>query len=224
MMVNAASSTVFSVAKFIWSRLKHMFTVTFEITSRDESYGWMIEWLNAHPLSQHAPSISVTSTYYEYDEGDKRPKLLLVPNVGAHMLKYRGCPIWLSRTKEENYPDLLANGTYTYQFPYIPTRKIALDENEIPHLPYRSCLRIFGIFFRLILTWIALLLTYSAISCVNKFDGNRTTLYGTEICDINLHILISFRRCSRNYHLDNLPTPSTHSRGSHPGGDGLRQT
>jgi hypothetical protein len=110
MLVNAASSTIFSMARFIWSRLKHLFTVTFEITSRDESYGWMIEWLNAHPLSQHAPSISVTSTYYEYDEGDKRPKLLLVPNVGAHMLRFRGRPIWLSRTKEENYPDLLSNG------------------------------------------------------------------------------------------------------------------
>lgn len=109
--VNTASSLVSSLAKFIWHRVRYLFTVSFEITSRDESYGWMIEWLNAHPLSQNAPSISVTSTYYEYDEGDKRPKLLLVPNVGSHLIRFRGKSIWLSRTKEENYPDLLANGT-----------------------------------------------------------------------------------------------------------------
>lgn len=114
MVVNTASSAVYSLARFVWNRVRHLFTVSFEITSRDESYGWMIEWLNAHPLSSDAPSISVTSTYYEYDEGDKRPKLLLVPNVGSHLICYRGARIWLSRTKEENYPDLLANGTIKF--------------------------------------------------------------------------------------------------------------
>jgi hypothetical protein len=55
-------------------------------------------------------SITLSTTWFEYDEGDKRPRILLTPNVGNHRVTYKGKYVWVSRSKEENYPDLLANG------------------------------------------------------------------------------------------------------------------
>ena len=39
---------------FVWKIIKNKITISVELTSKDESYNWMIEWLSEHPYSKYA--------------------------------------------------------------------------------------------------------------------------------------------------------------------------
>lgn len=95
--------------KSVWNKILSFFTITVEITSRDDSYEWIIEWLHSNEKLSNYRRLTAITTYFQYDEGDNRPIVMLVPDVGNYLIKYKGKRIWLKRARDESYsPDTLA--------------------------------------------------------------------------------------------------------------------
>jgi hypothetical protein len=61
LLVKTAVGVADKVIKFVWDTIRDLFFVTFELTSRDESYNWMVEWLNIHPITQDSSKFELQS-------------------------------------------------------------------------------------------------------------------------------------------------------------------
>jgi mitochondrial chaperone BCS1 len=86
------------------------FTVTLETSNDDDTFYWLVRWLAAHPYSQRTRRLALaTPISGDYDrprlvsqtEDANRPRFLLSPAPGVHLLWFRGRPILITRTKEE---------------------------------------------------------------------------------------------------------------------------
>lgn len=111
-----AISTLGKIMSSFWTKLKSLFTVSVEINSRDDSYEWVIEWINNHPSTRNTKNLAAVTTYIQYDEGDNRPHILLVPNIGNYILKYKGYNLWVNISRDDiNTPDTLTRfGKFLY--------------------------------------------------------------------------------------------------------------
>jgi len=100
------------VSSWCWEYLKSSTTITLEINSKDESYQWFIEWMAQHPYSKQATQLSL-ETAYDSESGtpqNNRPKIILTPCVGNHLLMYKGKYIWLNRNRDTSAADLTNRG------------------------------------------------------------------------------------------------------------------
>ncbi|KAI8583676.1 hypothetical protein K450DRAFT_222254 [Umbelopsis ramanniana AG] len=80
--------------------------VTANFDSRDESYSWILNWLNEHPYSAQATQFSVSTVI---SRGGQRlpgegldttaPPVYFLPAYGFHMLRYKNRLIWLRRER-----------------------------------------------------------------------------------------------------------------------------
>jgi len=78
---------------------RHYMT-TVEVTCKDKSYPWVLEWLatrGAHK-TQH---MSVDTTFAETEAGKVMTKYKFVPSPGTHFMNYNGTWIRVERTREQ---------------------------------------------------------------------------------------------------------------------------
>ena len=76
-------------------------TISLEIQSKDESYDWLLRWINQH-LAKRAQHISV-QTYFQKNQENERVSTFFqyVPSTGAHFFKYKGNWIRAERVREQ---------------------------------------------------------------------------------------------------------------------------
>ncbi|ORY06295.1 mitochondrial chaperone BCS1-like protein [Basidiobolus meristosporus CBS 931.73] len=84
--------------------LKRNYITTAEFDSRDESYSWILNWLNDHPYSKQATRFSVATTISRSGqkitgEGEDSVPVYLLPSPGMHFFTYQGRLLWLSRER-----------------------------------------------------------------------------------------------------------------------------
>jgi len=87
------SSTLF---RFLWTRFKQFLTLSVEITSSDDSYDKLIEWLNAQEYSKSANNLAVKTIF---DRRDDQPIVFFAPAVGHHFFQYHGKWVWMNRER-----------------------------------------------------------------------------------------------------------------------------
>lgn len=79
--------------------------VDLEITSKDKSYDWFLEWMSRHP-ARNSRNFSVETNYVEHDNGSITANFDLVPGPGRHLLKYNGAYIMVKRERSGRLMDL----------------------------------------------------------------------------------------------------------------------
>lgn len=79
--------------------------VDLEITSKDKSYDWFLEWMSRHP-ARSSRNFSVETNYVEHDNGSITATFDLVPGPGRHLLKYSGAYIMVKRERSGRLMDL----------------------------------------------------------------------------------------------------------------------
>lgn len=105
----------------IWQYIRRKIVMELHVSQRDDCFDWIVGWMAAHPYTRDvAMSLSVTSDRNTNDAPASihssststiatRPKIILSPAKGEHLMTYRGRFMWISRqqpepsTSEENY-------------------------------------------------------------------------------------------------------------------------
>jgi chaperone BCS1 len=78
--------------------------VTMEVTSKDRSYPWVLQWLYARGnMNQH---LSVETTLRATNSGNSSVKVDFVPGPGRHVLKYKNQYMLVQRIREQQMVDL----------------------------------------------------------------------------------------------------------------------
>lgn len=111
MLTGSAIALARSLPGRIWMRIKEQFVVEVEVASSDQMFDWITLWLNDQPYSRKTRRlIARTIAGYEsngaqgatpasiYDANEPvRPRLILSPSRGMHLLHWGGRLIWLTR-------------------------------------------------------------------------------------------------------------------------------
>merc|ERR1719181_1087802 len=72
--------------------------VTLEVTSKDVSYPWVLQWLNAHGrASQH---LSVRTDIVQSINGSSQVSFDFVPGPGRHLISYGSRWFFVERQRE----------------------------------------------------------------------------------------------------------------------------
>lgn len=98
----AASRNLLTRSSTLFKRL--MF-VDLEISSRDQSYAWVLEWLSKRP-NPRSRQLSVQTTYKQHQNGSVSTDFSLVPGPGKHWLKYQGAFLQVNRERSGRLMDL----------------------------------------------------------------------------------------------------------------------
>lgn len=84
--------------------LKRNFLVTLEVTSKDRSYPWVLNWIvSKGTRTQH---LSVETSFKPSVGNTTNMKFDLVPGPGQHLLFYKGTPLIVQRIREQQMVDL----------------------------------------------------------------------------------------------------------------------
>jgi len=60
--------------------------VTLEVTSRDKSYQWLLQWIARR--AYYTKHLSAETTYEQLENGTVRTKFDFIPSPGVHFFKY----------------------------------------------------------------------------------------------------------------------------------------
>ena len=83
---------------FIMFRRHYMTTV--EVTCKDKSYDWLLNWISKKGArkTQH---LSVDTSFVENDNGKIETHYEYQPSIGTHLMNFRGTWIRVERTREQ---------------------------------------------------------------------------------------------------------------------------
>ncbi|KAI7855617.1 BCS1 N terminal-domain-containing protein [Circinella umbellata] len=94
---------------FFLEYLKKQTIAAVDFDSRDESYSWILNWLNDHPYSRNASRFSVSTTITragqrligEGLDAHKLPPVYFLPAPGIHIFMYKNRLLWLTRERPQ---------------------------------------------------------------------------------------------------------------------------
>ncbi len=72
--------------QFAMIAFRRHFMVTLEVTSRDKSYEWLLQWISRK--ASHTRHLSAETTFQQLENGSVRTKFDFVPSPGVHFFKY----------------------------------------------------------------------------------------------------------------------------------------
>ena len=124
-----------------WSLFQRQYMTTVEITCKDKSYFWMLQWMTrcGAKETQH---LSVDTTFVETESGKISTRYDFQPSIGTHYMKYNGVWIKVERTRENRmlgknasavdlFSKYIPPWTHTH---YLPTY---LDISLVGHWIYK---------------------------------------------------------------------------------------
>ncbi|KAM8934846.1 mitochondrial chaperone BCS1 [Pelodytes ibericus] len=80
------------------------YMITLEVTSKDKSYHWLLNWITKN--AKHTQHLSVETSYIQHESGRISTKFDFVPSPGNHFMWYRGKWIRIERNREKQMIDL----------------------------------------------------------------------------------------------------------------------
>ena len=84
--------------------LKRHFVMTLEVTNKDPSFPWVLNWLNAHG-SRRTQHLSVNTAMRQSPDGSARLHFDMVPGPGRHLIRYDGRMFLVNRAREHQTRD-----------------------------------------------------------------------------------------------------------------------
>lgn len=100
-------STSIKVSQLVYKQL----IVDLEITSRDKSYQWFLNWLSKQ-RRVHSRHLTVNTKYLQYDNGSITTKFSLVPGLGKHWIIYNNCLLSITRERSNRMIDMANSAPY----------------------------------------------------------------------------------------------------------------
>ena len=79
--------------------LRRQLLVTLEVTSKDPSYPWVLNWLNSH--GRRTQHLSVNTSHLRACDGSSTTQFEFVPGPGRHVIWYGGRAFLVERVREQ---------------------------------------------------------------------------------------------------------------------------
>eukprot|EP00731_Ephydatia_muelleri_P020781 Em0013g508a len=101
--VGAGLAFLRKASQFAMIAFRRRCMMTLEVTSRDKSYLWLLQWIstNVH-RGQH---LSAQTTYQQLENGSVKTKFDFVPSPGTHYFRYKSTWIRVDRSRENKVTD-----------------------------------------------------------------------------------------------------------------------
>ncbi|XP_072902371.1 mitochondrial chaperone BCS1 [Hemitrygon akajei] len=91
-------------AQFGMVAFRRYFMITLEVTSRDKSYHWLLNWITHH--ARRAQHLSVETSYHQHESGKISTTFDFIPSPGNHFVWYGGKWLRVERNREKQMVDL----------------------------------------------------------------------------------------------------------------------
>ena len=125
------------------------YMMTLEVTSKDKSYHWLLQWISTHGTkTQH---MSVDTSFSQNESGKIATKFDFIPSPGTHFFRYQSTWIRVERTREKQMVDLntgtpfesviltaLGRDRSVYFSILEHARQLALEKNEGKTIMYTA--------------------------------------------------------------------------------------
>jgi chaperone BCS1 len=92
-----------------------------QVDSRDDAYRWLMHWLAQHSSISRSRAVSVTTAMSAFGTSAlppgavtaatdaATPSVHYLPAPGDHVLRYKGCWVWVRRQRASGNPQLASN-------------------------------------------------------------------------------------------------------------------
>ncbi|KAI9299006.1 hypothetical protein K502DRAFT_333999 [Neoconidiobolus thromboides FSU 785] len=91
--------------------LKRRMLIQLEITSKDKSYPWLLNWLSLQK-EQHIHQLSIETSFKQHNNGSVMTKFNFVPGPGQHFFNYKGAWFQVKRQRENKLVDLTSGAPW----------------------------------------------------------------------------------------------------------------
>lgn len=97
--VGASLAVLRKLNQFAMVAFRRNFMVTLEVSSRDKSYQWLLQWISQH--AAHTKHLSAETTFQQLENGSVRTRFDFVPSPGIHFFRYGRTWIRVERNREK---------------------------------------------------------------------------------------------------------------------------
>ena len=97
--VGAGLAILRKLNQFAMVAFRRHFMITLEVSSKDKSYQWLLQWISAN--ATHTKHISAETTFQQLENGSIRTKFEFIPSPGIHLFRYGSTWIRVERNREK---------------------------------------------------------------------------------------------------------------------------
>ena len=97
--VGAGLAVLRRVNQFAMVAFRRHCMITLEVSSRDKSYQWLLQWISKH--ASHTKHLSAETTFQQLENGSVKTKFDFVPSPGIHFFRFGRTWIRVERNREK---------------------------------------------------------------------------------------------------------------------------
>ncbi|XP_069792125.1 mitochondrial chaperone BCS1 isoform X2 [Narcine bancroftii] len=117
--------------------------VTLEVTSRDKSYHWLLNWITHH--ARRTQHLSVETSYHQHESGRISTTFDFVPSPGNHFVWYKSKWLRVERNREKQMIDLSTGTPWeTVTVTTLGTNRYIFQDILTEGIPYRRGYLLYG--------------------------------------------------------------------------------
>lgn len=91
--------------------LKRQLFLTLEISSKDKSYQWVLQFLT-NQVSKRAQHLSVQTIYKQHENGSSSADFSMIPSPGVHYMKWKSRWFKVQRERERSMVDITTGSPF----------------------------------------------------------------------------------------------------------------
>ncbi|EGC36809.1 hypothetical protein DICPUDRAFT_31265 [Dictyostelium purpureum] len=99
-IINGGLGIFKNISNYILNCINEKIYYQIDVDSKDKSFEWLLYWLSEHESVKDSTHLNAETVYNNIG---KNPKVILVPSVGQHTIKYKGKTIWISRIRDSTF-------------------------------------------------------------------------------------------------------------------------
>mmetsp|Transcript_526 Transcript_526/g.602 ORF Transcript_526/g.602 Transcript_526/m.602 type:complete len:546 (+) Transcript_526:277-1914(+) len=107
------------LADVLWEVAIRQLFLRVEFDSRDDSYRWIMQWLAEHPDFQNSTTLSASTSLARFgtrsagreEEEQRSGGVFFFPAPGAHLLRFQGRWVWVSRNRSQRSAEMASGNT-----------------------------------------------------------------------------------------------------------------
>ena len=97
--VGAGIAFLRKLNQFAMVAFRRHLMITLEVSSRDKSYQWLLQWISKQ--ASHTKHLSAETTFQQLENGGVRTRFDFVPSPGIHFFRYGHTYIRVERNREK---------------------------------------------------------------------------------------------------------------------------
>ncbi len=90
--------------QYSWILFRRHYMTTVEVTCKDKSYNWLLQWMTKRG-ARDTRHLSVDTSFVETESGKISTNYDFQPSVGTHFMKLNGTWVKVERTRENRMLD-----------------------------------------------------------------------------------------------------------------------